>query len=289
MTATQEKTPREAPAQASGEHADRAAVRREEIDRLARLRRPSWGTIAGAVGIVALLGWSSSSTGFNAPALIAGGPHIADFVSRMFPPNLEELPVAIELMIETLGIAITGTVFGVLLAVPLALLASRNIFPQPWIRDTARVVINVVRAIPELMWALLFVSAVGLGAFAGTLAIMVGTTFGVARLFADIFETADMRAWDAAAATGARKSQRVTWVLLPQQLPTMASYTLLVLDGNVRAASLLGLVGAGGIGMELNQQLRLFEYGSVMTIVLVVLVVVMSLDFVSSYVRKRFV
>ncbi|WP_084830173.1 phosphonate ABC transporter, permease protein PhnE [Demequina rhizosphaerae] len=285
MTATIEKAPDPAPEKAPRQ----APTRRDEIERLARLRRPSWGTIAGAVGVVALLGWSSTSTGFSGPALVDGLPHVADFVGRMFPPNLEELPVAIELMFETLGIAITGTVFGVLLAIPLSLLAARNIFPQPWIRDTTRVVVNVFRAIPELMWALLFVSAVGLGAFAGTLAIMVGTAFGVARLFADIFETADMRAWDAAAATGARKSQRIAWVLLPQQLPTMASYTLLVLDGNVRAASLLGLVGAGGIGMELNQQLRLFEYGSVMTIVLVVLVVVMSLDLLSSYVRKRFV
>ncbi|WP_082096378.1 phosphonate ABC transporter, permease protein PhnE [Demequina gelatinilytica] len=263
--------------------------RREEIDRLARLRRPGWGTVAGALAAVAVLGWSSTSSGFDGPALVDGLPHVADFVSRMFPPSWEELPVAIELMIETLGIAITGTVLGTLLSIPLALLAARNIFPQPWIRSSARTFINVFRAIPELMWALMFVASVGLGAFAGTLAITLGTSVGMARLFADIFETADMRAWDAAAATGARKSQRVAWVLLPQQIPTMASYTLLVLDGNVRAASLLGLVGAGGIGMELNQQLRLFEYGSVMTIVLVVLVVIMSLDLISSTVRKRFV
>jgi phosphonate transport system permease protein len=264
-------------------------VDQAEVRRLARLRRPNTLTIAGAAVVVIVILFSAQTSEFSLPALVQGAPHVADFVSRMFPPDFDELPNAIALMWETLGIAITGTVVGLALAVPLALLAARTVFPNPWVRQTTRAVINIVRAIPELMWALLFVSAVGLGPLAGTLAIIVGTAAGVARLFADIFEAADMRAWEAAAAAGARRSQRISWVLLPQQLPTMASYGLLILDSNVRAASLLGLVGAGGIGMELNQKLRLFEYGQVLTIVLVVLVVVIALDQVSSYLRKKLV
>lgn len=128
----------------------------------------------------------------------------------------------------------------------MALLASRTVYPHPWVRTPMRMAINFVRSIPELMWALLFVSAVGLGAMAGTLALIVGTTAGVARLLADIFEAADMRAWEAAAATGARRSQRISWVLLPQQVPTLASCGLLVLDGNIRSASLLGLCRSWG-------------------------------------------
>ncbi len=166
----------------------------------------------------------------------------------MFPPDWSELGTAVRLMWETLGIAFTGTFFGCLLSLPLALLAARNVTPELWIRQPVRFAVNIVRAIPELMWALLFVSAVGLGPLAGTMAIIVGTAAGVGRLFADIFEAADMKAWEAASATGTSRAQRITWVLLPQQLPTMASYSLLILDGNVRAASLLGLVGAGGIG-----------------------------------------
>lgn len=225
----------------------------------------------------------------SAEALVRGIPNIADFIGRMFPPDWDGLDTAIRLMWETLGIAFTGTFFGCILALPAALLAARNVTPESWIRQPVRLLINIVRAIPELMWALLFVSAVGLGALAGTMAIIVGTAAGVGRLFADIFEAGDMKAWEAAAATGTSRSQRIAWVLLPQQLPTMASYGLLILDGNVRAASLLGLVGAGGIGMELNQKLRLFDYGAVLTIVIVVLVVVVALDQVSSYIRRRLV
>lgn len=259
------------------------------VAELARLRRPSSLTIAGAVVATVIVVASAQTSELSLGAIVDGLPHIADFVSRMFPPDWSELGTAVALMWETLGIAITGTVFGCLLAVPLALVAARTVYPSPWVRQPVRLVINVVRAIPELMWALLFVSAVGLGALAGTLAIIVGTAAGVARLFADIFEAADMRAWEAAAATGTRRSQRIAWVLLPQQLPTMASYGLLILDSNVRAASLLGLVGAGGIGMELNQKLRLFDYGAVLTIVIVVLVVVVALDQVSSQIRKKLV
>jgi len=256
---------------------------------LARLRRPHPLTVAGTVAAAGLLVAATHSSELSGPALLDGLPHIADFVSRMFPPDPSELATAVQLMWETLGIALTGTFFGIILALPLALLCARTVFPTPWVRQPMRLLINGFRAVPELMWALLFVSAVGLGAMAGTLAVVIGTAFGSARLFADIFEAADMRAWEAAAASGARRSQRVTWVLLPQQLPTIASYSLLVLDSNVRAASLLGLVGAGGIGMELNTKLRLFDYGAVLTIVLVVLVVVVTLDQISSYVRKKLV
>jgi phosphonate transport system permease protein len=266
-----------------------AALAPEQVRLHARLRRPSALTTVGAVVVIAVVAASARTGEFSPQALVDGAPHIADFLSRMFPPDWSVLPTAVALMWETLGIAITGSVIGMVIAVPLALIATRTVFPNPWIRQPARLVINVVRAVPELMWALLFVSAVGLGPLAGTLAITVGTAAGVARLFADIFEASDMRAWEAAAATGARRSQRISWVLLPQQLPTMASYGLLILDGNVRAASLLGLVGAGGIGMELNTRLRLFEYGQVLTIVIVVLVVVVLLDQASSYLRKKLV
>lgn len=259
------------------------------IHDFARLRRPSALTILVGLALIIVTVLSAQTSEFSLSAVVHGAPAVADFVGRMFPPDLSELPLAIQLMWETLGIAITGTIFGVSIAIPLGLLAARTVYPNPWVRQTTRVVINIVRAIPELMWALLFVSAVGLGPLAGTLAVIVGTGAGVARLFADIFEAADMRAWQAAAATGARRPQRIMWVLLPQQLPTMTSYTLLILDSNVRAASLLGLVGAGGIGMELNNQLRLFNYGAVLTIVLVVLVVVIALDQVSSYLRKKLV
>ncbi|MEN0137847.1 MAG: ABC transporter permease subunit, partial [Rhodococcus sp. (in: high G+C Gram-positive bacteria)] len=212
---------------------------------LATLRRPSWQTGVGVLAAAAIILWSAQATEFSVAALLDGIPNITDFIGRMFPPDLSILPTAVSLMGETLAIAVVGTAIGVALALPWALLGARSVFDQAWLHHAARTSINVTRAIPELMWALLFVSAVGLGPLAGTLAIVVGSAAGMARLFADIFETMDMRAWEAAAAAGATRSQRISWVLLPQSVPTVASYTLLVLDGNVRAASLLGIVGAG--------------------------------------------
>lgn len=254
---------------------------------LAALRRPSKATILGAVVIVGLIIASGVASEVSPTAIANGIPNIVDFLGRMFPPDFSALDVAIELMIETLGIAIFGTAIGALFAVPLGLLAARTVYPESWIHHPMRLLINVIRAVPELIWALLFVSAVGLGPLAGTLAIAIGSAAGMGRLFGDIFEAADPRAWQAAGATGASRPQKISWVLLPEQLPSLASYTLLLLDSNIRAASLLGLVGAGGIGMELNQKLRLFEYGQVLTIVLVVLVVVVGLDQLSSYLRRR--
>ncbi|MFR9806027.1 tyrosine-protein phosphatase [Pseudonocardia sp. RS010] len=213
---------------------------------LAAISRPRWTTVLGAVAAVALLAVCANASQLSLATVVAGLPNIADFVGRMVPPDLSVLGTAIALMGETLAMAVTGTIIGVVLAVPTALLASRTVFPERWLHYPVRTLVNVVRAVPELMLALLFVSAVGLGALAGTLAITIATAAGMARLFADIFESADRRAWDATAATGASRAQRISWVLLPENLPTLASYTLLVLDSNVRAASLLGLVGAGG-------------------------------------------
>lgn len=258
-----------------------------EVARLAALRRPSPGTLAGSAAIVVLIAGSAVASEVSVPALVNGVPNILDFVGRMFPPDLSVLGDAALLMVETLGIAVFGTAVGVLFAIPIGLLAARNLYPERWLHLPWRTSLNFARAVPELLWALLFVSAVGLGPLAGTLAIALGSAAGMGRLFGDIFESADMRAWDAVSATGASRLQRISWVTLPENVPTLSSYTLLVLDSNVRAASLLGLVGAGGIGTLLTERLRLFQYGEVLTIVLVILVVVVVLDRVSARLRMR--
>ncbi|WP_219417065.1 phosphonate ABC transporter, permease protein PhnE [Pseudonocardia nigra] len=258
-----------------------------KVEELAALRRPSALTLAGSAVIVAVLVASAVASEVSPLALVNGVPNVLDFVGRMFPPDLSVLGDAVLLMVETLGIAVFGTAVGVAFAVPIGLLAARNIYPERWLHLPWRTGINFARAVPELLWALLFVSAVGLGPLAGTLAIALGSAAGMGRLFGDIFESADMRAWDAVSATGAGRLQRISWVLLPENLPTLSSYTLLVLDSNVRAATLLGLVGAGGIGTLLTERLRLFQYGEVLTIVLVVLVVVVALDRLSARMRRR--
>lgn len=264
-----------------------APVPAPSVAQLAALRRPSWGTVAGSAVILVLVAGSAVASEISVPALVNGVPNILDFVGRMFPPDLSVLGEAALLMVETLGIAVFGTAVGVLFAIPIGLLAARNLYPERWLHLPWRTGINFARAVPELLWALLFVSAVGLGPLAGTLAIALASAAGMGRLFGDIFESADLRAWDAVSATGASRLQRISWVILPENVPTLSSYTLLVLDSNVRAASLLGLVGAGGIGTLLTERLRLFRYGEVLTIVLVILIVVVVLDRVSARLRRR--
>lgn len=255
-----------------------------DTERLASYRRPSRATLAATASVAVVLEVSWNGSELSLPALAEEIPNIADFVGRMFPPDPAELGKALELRGQTLAIAAVGTAIGVVFAVPWGLLAARTLFGQNWLHHSVRASVNLVGAVPELMWVLLFVSAIGLGPLAGTMALAIGSATGLASLFADIFEASDRRAWQTAGASGADKAQLISWVLLPQSLPTLTSYTtLLVLDGNVRATSLLGLVGAGGIGLELNQKLRLFDYGSVLTLLLVVLAVVVILDRISSY------
>ena len=240
-------------------------------------------TIVVLVGAVA---WSVDGSGFSAAAFANGIPNIADFLARMWPPDFSQMGRIIALLIETLQMAIIGTLLGAAGSLLLAFAAADNIASRP-VYLAARFLLNVLRSIPELVFALIFVSAVGLGPFAGIMALALGSFGTVGKIYAEAIEAIDPKPVEALQAVGANKAQTVAFAMLPQAAPLLTSYTLLLWEGNVRAATILGLVGAGGIGLELTTAMRMYDFGHLMAIVLSIVVMVTLIDRLSAYLRAR--
>jgi phosphonate transport system permease protein len=251
------------------------------------LPRPSAsGLLTGTVA-AAVLVWAWRGTGITAGALVDGLPDLAGFVVRLFPPNPAAVGEAVGPLLETVQMAIVGTLLAVVAAAPLSLLAARNLSPHPAVYHAARALLNAGRTIPELVLALAFVAAVGLGTVPGTLALGLHATFGLAKVFAEAIEAIDPRPVEAVRATGAGGLQTTVYAVVPQALPVMLSYALLSWEHNVRAATVLGLVGAGGIGFKIQVAMRLFHYRDLTTYVLMLVVLVTAIDRVSAWLRAR--
>ncbi len=188
--------------------------------------------------------------------------------------------------VETVQMALAGTFLALLVAFPLGFLAARNTAPHPAVYHGARIVLNLLRTIPDLALGLLFVAAVGLGAFAGTLALFIHTATVLGKLLSESVENIDEGVVEAIRATGASYTQILAFAVLPQVLPDLISFTLYRLETNIRAASVLGLIGAGGIGYLMNTSFRTFQYQEAAAIVLVLIVLVMVVDYASSRLRR---
>nr|WP_196837215.1 phosphonate ABC transporter, permease protein PhnE [Zhihengliuella flava] len=260
-----------------------------EADRL-RLSRPFQAPgVSGILSLVVVAGvllWSVNGAGFSLAKLIDGAPRMADYVSRMWPPNFEKIGIIVELLIETLQMAVIGTLLGALLSLVIAFGAASNIAPK-WLYTITRMVLNILRSIPELIFALMFVSAVGLGPFAGVLAIIVGSVGSIGKVYAESMEAVPKPPLQALRSTGASRGQIIRFGVLPQASPLLVSYTLLLFEGNVRGATVLGLVGAGGIGLELTNAMRMYDYGHMFAIVLSIIVLVTLIDRGSALIRKK--
>jgi phosphonate transport system permease protein len=260
-----------------------------EADRL-RLSRPfSLPTARGAslwVVIAAVLVWAGAGAGLNPDKLVSGLPNMGDFLSRLFPPTFEKFDVIARLLIETLQMAVVGTVLGALASLLLSFGAASNIAPR-WVYATCRCVLNVLRSIPELIYALMFVSAVGLGPFAGILAIVLGSVGSIGKIYAEAMESVQPGPVEALTAVGANQRQIITYAVLPQAAPLLVSYTLLLFEGNVRGATILGLVGAGGIGLELTTAMRMYDYGHLCAIIISIIVLVSIIDRLSAFIRAK--
>lgn len=203
------------------------------------------------------------------------------------PPNLKDFDTIAWAMFETLNIAIVGVVVGVILSLPFALLAARNTTPSPWVRNVVKLMIATMRTIPDLIWALIFVVAVGLGPMAGVLAIMIDTIGFAARFFSERIEEVHPGPSDALTATGAGRLSVIGGAILPETFASMTATSLYSVEKALRSAVTLGLVGAGGIGVELAAAMRLFNYDEALTIILVILVAVIGFEQLSSQIRKR--
>lgn len=242
---------------------------------------------ASFVGI-AVLAWLVWDTGADPVALARGIPWIVDFFRRMFPPDLAVLPSAALAAVRTVEIALLGTSVAACLALPLGFMSARNI-AAPAVFYPARGVLNLFRSVDTLVYALVFVAAVGLGPFPGVLAVVAYTTTSLAKLYSEAIEGIDPGPVDAITATGATRLQILRFGVLPQVLPLFLSYVLYRLETNIRAATVLGFVGAGGIGFYLQTYLRMIDYSAAATVLLVTVAMVMVVDFVSSKLRARLV
>lgn len=272
----------------------------------ARPRRALWGGVFGA-GIVTLLVWSYIATGLSIGALFgAEGRHqMAVFVQRMFPPDLsaELLGKVAYGSVETLAISFLGTLLSMCLAAVLLGGATRTLTATNAFGDalprafgwrlgsilyyaTARLLLNLFRSVPELIWALLFILVVGLGPYAGVLALGVHTAGVLGRLFAEVLENVDRRPCETLQAAGATRLQMLLYGMLPQALPELLSFALYRWEVNIRAAAILGFVGAGGLGQQLFIALNLFLHQQLLTLIAAILVLVTLVDLCSAMLRR---
>ncbi len=213
------------------------------------------------------------------------GGNMATYAAEFFPPNFTQWRMYLQEMVITLQIALWGTALAVVTAVPLALLASANIVPW-WVYQPMRRLMDSCRAINEMVFAMLFVVAVGLGPFAGVLALWVHTTGVLAKLFAEAVEAIDPQPVEGIRSTGASALHEIVYGVLPQVMPLWISYALYRFESNVRSASVVGMVGAGGIGVVLWEIIRGFQYAETCAVMLVIVLSVSVIDLVSARIRK---
>lgn len=261
-----------------------AAVERQRLERAFRLPRTRF--LIGLPVAALLLIWSFNGAQFNFVKLGDGAVNMGEFLSRLFPPDFSKLGTILALLLETFQMAVVGTVLGAVLSLFVAVCAASNIAPK-WLYYPTRWVMNIIRSVPDLVFALMFVSAVGLGPFAGILAMTLGSIGSIGKIFAEAMEQVDRGPVVAMQAVGASKRQVVQYGVLPQAAPLLTSYSLLLFEGNVRGATILGLVGAGGIGLELTTAMRMYDYGHLSAIIICIIALVTAIDQGSALIRRR--
>lgn len=245
-------------------------------------------TVGGGVLIaLVVLYVSARDTELSLGEFVRGLPAIADYVGRMFPPDWEYTPRIVQPTIETIEIAIWGTVLGILLAIPLGLMAARNISPHFAVYGSARFILNALRGVSELVFALIFVSAVGLGPFPGILALALHNAGMLGKFYAEAIEAVDHGPVEAMQSTGAGWSQTVAYAIVPQILPHFITYNLYRFEVSIRSATVLGLVGAGGIGFHLISSIRLFDYQTTAMVLVVIVALVILTDWAGNKIRAR--
>lgn len=230
-----------------------------------------------------------SSANISLDRLATGTANLGSFFGSAMPPSTARLDVIARAMLETLDMAVVGVTFGVLLSLPIALLCARNTTPHPLLRILAINIVATLRTIPDLIWALIFVVAVGLGPLAGILAIIMDTIGFCARFFSERIEEISPKPGLALKATGASRTAVVAGAILPECFPSFVATSLYSVEKAVRSAVVLGLVGAGGIGVELTSAMNLFRYKEAATIIIVVLVVVIAVEQVAKAIRRRMI
>lgn len=238
------------------------------------------------IGILILYIWALQGLEIDGKLLNNSLPYLIDFVVRLFPPDFRILDVAVNALIETIQMSLWGTTIGAVLSLPIAVLSAHNIAPK-WAQWIANFIQNAVRSIPSIVLGLLFVAGTGLGAQAGTMALGIYTIGYLGKFYQTAIEAVDPISIESLQVSGASWLQTAQYGILPQMLPLGLGYTLYMFEYNIRAASVLGVVGAGGIGFELVNYIRGFEYHKATTMMIVLLIVVTAIDALSSQLRRR--
>lgn len=239
--------------------------------------------------IIAILIASGNKIGADFGKLAVGIPQMGNLFAEMFPPDWKYFNTIQGPLVETIRMAILGTTIGGILSVPFALLAARNINKSKLLYYPIRFILNIIRTIPDLLFASIFVAIFGIGALSGVMALAAFSFGIIVKLLYEELETIDEGPVEAMTAVGANKIQIIKFAIVPQVLPQFVSNFLYTLEINVRAATVLGLVGAGGIGENLNTTLGFYRYDQTAIIIIATLVLVVIIDGMSAFIREKLI
>ena len=247
----------------------------------ARLATPLMALLAFGIFVFGLVDLDFS------PTRILNGLHQLGWITLlMLPPDPgSSLPLYLKAMGETLSIALLGTTLAAVFALPVSLLAARNVVPSSIFRFPVRRFLDSIRGVDTLIWALVWINVVGLGPFAGVLAIAVSDFGAFGKLFSEAIEGADQKQVEGIRASGGSALHEIRFGLLPQVLPVIAGQVLYFIESNTRSATIIGIVGAGGIGLQLAEQIRVLEWQKVSFLILIILIAVAVIDWISSKLR----
>ena len=260
----------------------------------ARPSRPPRSLLAPLALLVfaAITWWAASEEfglGFDIPRLFSNLTRGAGILAEFWPPDFSVLPRTVEPLLETIQMATIASVIGCAVALPVAFLASRVTSPNVGVYLADRGVLSVVRALPDVLYALIFVAALSIGPLPGILALILFNIAVVAKLLSETVDGVDPGPIEAARATGANRLLTVRWAVLPQVLPNYVAYSLYAFELNIRASAVLGIVGAGGIGNLINETRRFFQYDKLMVVVIEILILVIIVEWISIWLRRKLV
>ncbi len=270
--------------------ADLASLRVRHPDRF----RADWASrlrnLAFLGAILGLAAYGMWALDFSLARIVHGLGRLAGFTLEMMPPSAGgRFGLFLHALAETLGIALLGTLTAAILAFPVAFLAARNVVGNPFARFAVRRGLDVVRSVDVLIWALIWINVVGLGPFAGALAIACSDFGAFGKLFSEAVETCDRRPAEGVVASGGSSLHRIRFGLIPGVLPVLASQVLYFFESNTRSATIIGIVGAGGIGQYLTELIRVLELQQVACLILMILVTVAAIDWVSERLRRAII
>ena len=247
----------------------------------ARLAMPAMMLAVFAIFVFGLV-----DLGFSPAKLVSGLSQLGWITVMMIPPDPgSSLPAYLAALGETLSIALLGTTLAAVAALPVSLLAARNIIPSNLLRFPVRRFLDSIRGVDTLIWALVWINVVGLGPFAGVLAIALSDFGAFGKLFSEAIEAADKKQVEGIRASGGNALHEIRFGLMPQVLPVIAGQVLYFIESNTRSATIIGIVGAGGIGLQLAEQIRVLEWQKVSFLILMILVAVAAIDWISGKLR----